>query len=111
MIEVLAQGERRARKPHQCFDCYRKIGVGELHGYGTYKYDDVYTLRYHLDCKKAAWAFFDFSGFEPFDEGYPPLRDALCEDEYRANIEWLRGRFPHVACRMELTDQLREHRK
>jgi hypothetical protein len=42
------------------------------------------------------------------DEGWGPLRDDLVESgQYDKELDAWRGDFPHVVCRMELTDQLR----
>ena len=106
----LSGGRRRAKKPHQCFHCYRMIGAGEVYWYEVNKYDGhVYELKYHPDCKEAAdrYQVYDLYG----DEGYPPLRDDLAESgEYQWELDRMRGHFPHVVCRMELTDQLRRSR-
>jgi hypothetical protein len=41
-------------------------------------------------------------------DGFGPLRDDLIDSgEYLEMLEMFRGRYPHVVCRMELTDQLR----
>lgn len=111
MVEVFLEGTRTARKPHQCFHCYRLIAAGETYGYQTCKYDYVYTLTYHLDCEELAnkcrlladnWE----------DEGWGPLRDDWCDSgEYENECNNWRGFYPHVVARMELTDQLWEERK
>ncbi len=107
-IETLDTGTRIARKEHQCWDCYRPIVKGTEYGFGTFKYDDVYTLKYHLDCKEAAWDHFDRTGYDCFDEGYPPLLDNIMDMDGQHDIDALRGRFPHVACRLEFHSQKRE---
>ncbi len=112
MVEVLAEGTRKARKPHQCFHCYRHIGVGEIYGYQTCKYDDVYTLAYHLDCDALASESRVLSEYRYDDEGCGPLRDEWCDSgEYENECQYWRGFYPHVVARMELTDQLREERR
>ena len=43
------------------------------------------------------------------DEGFPPLRDDWCDSgEYENECNNMRGLYPHVVARMELTDQLRK---
>jgi hypothetical protein len=110
MITVLAEGQRTAAKPHQCYHCYRSIGVGEQYGYQTCKYDTVYTLRWHLDCEAMSA---EIRALAPDlywgDEGWPPLMDYLTDcGEYEAECDRWRGFYPHVVARMELNDQLSE---
>lgn len=108
MIVVLQEGTRRAKKAHQCFHCYRMIEPGARYGYQTNKYDFVYTLRWHIDCEEMAEKVRDPSDHYD-DEGWGPLRDDLVySGEYPECLEDWRGEYPHVVCRMELTDQLRE---
>lgn len=107
MVEVFSEGTRTARKPHQCFHCYRYISAGETYGYQTCKYDHVYTLTYHLDCEALAHECRNIAGLYD-DEGWGPLRDDWCDSgEYENECNNWRGFYPHVVARMELTDQLR----
>jgi hypothetical protein len=106
MVTVISEGTRRARVSHKCFHCYRLIGPGETYGYQTCKYDGVYTLRWHLDCEAMAEEYRDPSFYA--DEGWGPLRDDLqASGQYQEDLDAFRGSYPHVVCRMELTDQLR----
>ena len=109
MIETISQGIVQARKPRQCFHCYRQIGYGERYGFQVNKYDGaIYTLRWHLDCEQCANEYLSYAGY-CFDhyEGFPPLRDDLLgSGEYESECNHLRGFYPHVIARMELTDQL-----
>ena len=75
MIEELSRGRVKGRKAHQCFDCYRTIPKGQEHDFATLKYDHIYTLRWHDDCRKAAEFYLNFHGmkFGDFDDGFPPL--------------------------------------
>lgn len=108
MIEILSCGTRKARKLHQCFHCYRPIPKGEVYGFSTNKYDHVYTLCYHLDCQDACDFYMKEMDVSPWDhdEGYPPLADQISDaGEFEADHNMLRGRFPHVVCRLELHEQ------
>lgn len=106
-IQVLREGTRKARKQHQCFHCYRMIAVGEPYGFQTNKYDNVYTICYHIDCEACATKCRDQSDYRYGDE-WGPLRDMWCDSgEYERECDAWRGFFPHVVARMELTDQLR----
>lgn len=109
MTTTLAQGERRARKAHQCFHCCRDIPPGEVYGFQTNKYDYVYTLCWHLDCEELAHECRLLAGIYGDDEGWAGLRDQWCEsgEYYRECDDW-RGHYPHVIARMELSDQLRK---
>lgn len=78
MVELLAQGTRKARKRHQCFHCYRDIVPGQAYGFQTCKYDYVYTLAWHLDCEELANECRQMAD-DWGDEGWPPLRDMWVE--------------------------------
>jgi hypothetical protein len=108
-IEILNQGRRKARKDHQCYDCYRPIRRGDLHSFGTYKYDDVYTIRHHIDCMEASEFYrksHDFSYYD-FCDGIPPLADMISDaGERELDYNLLRGHYPHVVCRMEYSKQV-----
>lgn len=111
----LASGERRARKPHQCFDCYRTIPKGEVYDFQTCKYDHVYTIRQHKDCRAASEFYRSANDIFSWDfdaEGIPPLADMISDGgEFEADMELLRGHFPHVVCRLELNRQLARIRR
>jgi hypothetical protein len=112
MTIVLSEGRRIARKPHKCFECYRTIAPGTEYGFQTCKYDYVYTLAWHLDCHAMSQEWRDLTDEYCDEDGYCPLRDALCESgDYLAALDDFRGDYPHVVCRMELTDQLWEARE
>ena len=110
MTQVLQQGTRKARTSHQCFHCYRNITPGTDYGYQNNKQEgSIYTLRWHLDCEELAEKCRKLSGENYYgsDEGWGPLRDDWADSgEYKAMIDTYRGEYPHVVCRMELTDQL-----
>lgn len=112
-VTLLNDGTRQGRKPHQCFDCYRTIPAGHEHRFSTCKYDHVYTLRMHLDCTAASEFYRKKVGLSDwdFDDGIPPLADIISDGgEFAADCDMLRGRFPHVVARLELTEQLAEIR-
>tara|TARA_R110002126_G_scaffold16615_1_gene66274 strand:+ start:2809 stop:3174 length:366 start_codon:yes stop_codon:yes gene_type:complete len=113
MIETLDRGTRKARKPHQCYDCYRMIAPGEVYEFGTFKYDDVYTLKHHPDCMAASAHYIKFHGtYYDHYEGIQPLADMISDGgEFKLDHAMLRGHFPHVVCRLELSDQLSEIRR
>lgn len=110
MIESIGYGIRRARKSHQCFECYRTIEAKTEHHFQTNIYDDrIYTLYSHLDCNECASLYRDDVGWADYDDGYPPLRDEWIDSgEYEKLCAEYRGLYPHVVARMELTDQLHE---
>lgn len=113
MIEELNRGRVKGRKAHQCFDCYRMIPKGVEHDFGTFKYDRIYTLRWHDDCKKAAEFYLKFHDLRSrdFDNGFPPLADMISDmGERDIDQAALRGHFPHVVCRLELNGQLSDFR-
>lgn len=108
-VTLLDQGTRRARKSHQCFDCYRTIPAGEEYHFSTCKYDHVYTLCQHKDCRAASEFYRKVHRIDDwgFDDGIPPLADMVSDlGELTLDMATLRGHFPHVVCRIELGDQL-----
>jgi len=112
MMQELSRGERKAHKAHQCFDCYRTIPKGAMHAYFTGAYDgSAYTLRSHLDCRDASIEYAS-AGWDDYNyEGIPPLADMMHESgEFEDECDRMRGFFPHVIARLELTEQLAEIR-
>ena len=108
MVVVMSSGIRKARKSHQCFECYRSIAPGETYVYQSNVYDGcAYTIKWHVDCGECGAEYRANADAYYYDEGYPPLRDEWRDSgEYEETIEEYRGRYPHVIARMELTDQL-----
>lgn len=107
-VETLSEGTRKARKPHQCYHCYRKIARGEKYRYQTNKYDSVYTLAFHLDCDALWWKYAKDAGIETwdYDEGWPPVKDEWRDSgEFEMLCNQYRGLYPHAVCRLEYTDQ------
>lgn len=106
------QGERTARKPHQCFDCYRTIPAGERHYYFTGKDGGIYTIRSHLDCHAAADEYIKRGYPSDYWDGVPPLADMISDGgEFELDCNSLRGTFPHVVTRLELGEQLSDVRR
>lgn len=111
MVDQLSHGTRKARKPHQCFDCHREIPIGTEYKYQTNVYEGrVYTICQHIDCADCARQYQSDRGPHYYDDdGVPPMRDDwINSGEYEVNCDAYRGFYPHVIARMELTDQLRE---
>lgn len=110
MVTRISCGTRKARKPRQCFDCYREIPIGATYAFQNNIYDGrFYTLFQHVDCAACARKYQMDCGHHYYDDdGCPPLRDDwLNSGAYEENCDAYRGFFPHVVARMELTDQLR----
>lgn len=107
-IQELHRGQRKARKRHQCFDCYRDIVPGTVYNFGTFKMDYVYTIKQHTDCAAASDFYRKFHDLD-YDcyDGIGPLADTISDGgEYKIDFDMLRGRFPHVVCRLELNEQM-----
>ena len=108
MVQLLNQGLRKARKRHRCFHCNRSISIGETYGFQTCKYDNVYTLCWHIDCEELAAECRSLADHYYGDEGWEGLRDMWCASgEYYRECDAWRGFYPHVVARMELSDTLR----
>jgi hypothetical protein len=105
----LQNGNRKARKEHQCWHCYRPIVAGTTYSYSTNVYDGrAYTLMFHTDCQEACSMYLDWAGVDYYDEGHGPLLDMINDGEGQKDIDCLRGHWPHVATRLEWWTQ---HRK
>ena len=112
-VRLLDSGVRKARRPHQCFDCYRTIPAGEVYAFSTCKYDHVYTICQHIDCRDASDHYRAIAGLRDydFDDGIPPLADIIRDGgEFRHDVDCLRGHYPHVACRLDLNEQMADLR-
>ena len=108
-VELIADGYRITRKAHKCFDCCHMITKGTRVYFQTCKYDGVYTLYQHLDCREASLHHFADAYFYDYDDGFPGLQsDFATSGEYQVCIDGIRGHFPHVACRLEFWSQKRE---
>jgi len=114
-VSLINEGTLKARKSHTCFDCGRTIEKGTVYMFQTCAYDGrVYTLHSHSDCVEASKFYRNYNNLTPydFDAGIPGLRNIIDDaGEHIYDYELLRGYFPHVVCRMELTDSLRENKK
>jgi hypothetical protein len=108
MIRVLKNATRKAKKSHQCWNCYRAIEVGTTYELQTNIYDGrVYTLKSHADCNECASEYAKVNGILYDEDGFGPLRDDWIDSgDYRICLNAWRGFYPHVVARMELTDQL-----
>jgi hypothetical protein len=111
-VRTISRGKRIARKPHNCFHCRRNIEIGQEYEFEVNFYDEVYTLKYHLDCNEMSDEYSKVSEYYFIcDDGWPPLRDMMLHSgEYEQDCNNWRGLYPHVIARMELTDQLRANR-
>lgn len=110
MPELIVEDRPVARKSHWCYDCRCEIPKGTQHVKTSVKNEDeFYSLRHHSDCYEASKHY--LSSWSPWDleDGVPPLVDAIMDSgDGQADLDRLRGRFPHVVCRIELADQLLE---
>lgn len=106
MIETLATGQRKIRKAHQCYACYRPIPKGTVCQYGTFKYDYVYTLYHHPDCYAAEMDYVKHLDWYDLYDGIQPLKDMISDSgEWQKELDRMRGHYPHVVCRLEFAEQ------
>lgn len=103
--QVISDQQIKGRKPHRCFCCGRDIVKGETHRKCVLKLDDIYTLRTHNDCEDATNFIIKFHGLRWYDFDDAPLYEII-SDDFEANCNTLRGRFPHVVARLELGREL-----
>lgn len=114
-MTIITLGDKivMARKHHECMHCGGIIAPKTEYRKATYKYDDVYTWRTHLDCEDLyeAWLKFHDLKYWYFDDGYPPMIEAWLGGDFDIDCSTFRGRFPHPVCRMELLVQRSSNRK
>lgn len=104
MSELVSETFPRARKHHHCNECGRAIAPRETYSRQFCKDGgDNWVWRSHMDCRALWLKLWNISGCCWGDT-------LILQDEWASNkpetSEW-RGEFPHVICRLELTDQLR----
>jgi hypothetical protein len=109
-IQIIAQWHPVARKHHRCYHCGGWIAPGVKHEAATLKYDDVYTLRSHIDCQKAADEYVSHGYAPDYDDGVPPLYEMIENGDGQYDLDAMRGHWPHVVCRIELGRQQLELR-
>lgn len=111
MVELLSQTTPKAAKSHRCWDCGRWIAKGERHIVNAMVNDgQAYRLRSHMDCHAAALEYIA-EGYPPdYDDGIPPLHEMIWNGDGQRDLDAMRGHWPHVVCRLELTQQLRDAR-
>jgi hypothetical protein len=112
MIQLLAEGEAKARKAHQCYNCSRYIEPGEVYSYSRCVCDGrAYTVRSHRDCRAAALDYISEGYPSDYEDGVPPLIEMMADSgDLQHEINRMRGHFPHVAARIEINEQLAEIR-
>lgn len=94
----------KARKVHVCDECRMGIPKGTLHHVQSgIQEGHPYRWRVHSDCAEMYW--------EVNKDNFQSWFAAPLLDYGVADLEYLRGKYPHVICRMELRDQLSELRK
>lgn len=98
MITRVEQRRSVARKEHLCWECQRKIEIGEEHIDDVLKDDRVYHYRAHVDCYDCAMAVDAARGFTlSGDERYCLHEDDDFKDELDA---WAKD-FPRVVERFK----------
>lgn len=109
-MEQISLYDVKARKPHQCFHCYRTITPGTVYSRFVGKDGGIYVFPSHIDCNQAAWAYIGDCGPEYFEDGSPPLYDEFSDSgEFSMLCNAYRGFYPHAITRLELTRQLGRH--
>lgn len=100
-----------ARKPHICDACYRAIpaGVEYYRSFGVHE-GDTYTFKAHADCVRSSNDFAaevcriggaDYS--EDVSSQLVYELENLALPHVQQVLDALRGRWPHVVCRLEYT--------
>lgn len=104
---LLQEGNRVARKHHQCYHCGKYVAPGETYSYQNCVADGTaYRIKWHTDCQELfdRWVTDANLHSYDFDDGYPPLYEAWSDeggDAMALNCDFYRGRYPAVVARIE----------
>lgn len=103
--QLIAETRPVARKPHRCENCRHIIppGVRYLRQFCV-DGGDSWTWITHQDCHEAALFQFKEDG-GGWGDDLSPLYEYESLTGYFP--DWLRGRWPHVVCRLEFWKQIR----
>ena len=94
-----------ARVAHRCDECHHTIPRGVRYKRQFVKDGgDTWNWKMHTDCDEASDYQFRLDGGDYYD-GRSPLIDY--EEDTGEFPDWLRGRWPHVVCRLEYWQQKR----
>ena len=108
-MQLISETKPIARKSHRCENCGHMIPKGTRY-LRQFCVDggDVWSWVTHQDCMDAARYLAKLDDHDCY-EGIPPIRD------YEGNSgvfpDYIRGRFPHVICRLELSKHRRDMRR
>lgn len=108
-IRTLMSSTPRARKHHRCSDCAGWIVPGEVYHLQKNIFDGrAYSWKQHFDCRAMSDENVSM-GYDPnyFYDGVPPLRE---DEGVIEGLDWWRGHYPHVVCRIEFHHQISELR-
>ena len=100
---------KKCRKSHRCEYCGGTIPAGSPSINVAGHWDgDFYSARGHTDCVAMwndAYKFYadEYEGMV-FDL-HEAIGDCIGGDEYQAELNGWRGKYPHVVCRLELRQQ------
>lgn len=102
MVDLMEEGERRARKEHRCYDCQETIPVGERHYFQTtVDGGSIATLRSHRECRAALLWYISEAPPGTYDDGVPPLWEEIEESgEEAAILEDMEAEHPDAADRL-----------
>lgn len=108
-MTLLAESHPRARRHHRCVDCGGWIAPGEIYRLSKVQNDGtVYPWKQHLDCAAMSAEVVSLGWAPDYCDGIPPLRE---DEGVMEELDLWRGRYPHVVCRIEMQQQLREARR
>ena len=101
---LISETTQAARRSHRCGECRCTIPRGTKYKRQFVRDGgDVWTWKMHIDCAEASDYQFRVYGGDYYD-GRTALVDY--ENDTGEFPDWLRGRWPHVVCRLELRKQL-----
>lgn len=96
-MEFFRENTVASRKPRQCDACGTMIEAGERHSYMSMKHDGLfYTLRNHVECRKAECALAEEHGLYGGDDGWIMLTDIDEPDD----LAWLKEHHPGAYTRV-----------
>ena len=97
MVELISESKPKARKPHHCDSCQRKIPVGAVYMNQFCKDGgNVWSYKECEDCRTANEIIWD-AGDYSYDDDWPRVCDYEPED-----AETIREINPNLAARLKL---------
>jgi hypothetical protein len=104
MVDFYAARNHTAAKPHRCECCNRTIPKGAVYTKAAGVWEgSFWSSSAHADCHLSYWAIREAMGADEMSSGYIEELMGGGRHDARNILDLVRGKFPHVVCRIEFT--------